>query len=341
MSMVYHEDFLQITQTQGHPECPERLASIMSYLDLNELEIENLAFEPASEDDLLAVHTQELIDYLKHFDPGTMVQEPFADTFYHAHTFEMARLAAGGGLAAANHAYEKREPGFALLRPPGHHATQSLSGGFCYLNNIAIAAASLLKKVEKVAIVDVDVHHGNGTNDIFLGTDKVLFFSTHQWGIYPGTGPAEQVGEGEGEGFNVNVPLFSRSGDVTFLEAYGKIAAPILEQYKPDMILVSLGLDAHYLDPLASLTLSSSGYLDILEMLKEKAEKLCEGRIAFFLEGGYNLHALADVVVSAIARFHGQPLETRLNEVFDGDGIGIERVEHALAIQKKYWDLNG
>ena len=137
----------------------------------------------------------------------------------------------------------------------------------------------------------------------------------------------------------MNIPLFSHSGDVTILEEYRGIAAPILRQYKPDVILVSLGLDAHYLDPLASLTLSSRGYMEVLTLMSDIAGELCDGRIAFFLEGGYNLHALADVVGSAIARFHGQDLATKFEEVADTEGLGADRVEHALEIQKKYWKL--
>lgn len=335
MSVVYHEDFLKQTQTYGHPECPERLSSILSYLDANEVDAEILIPEPATAEDVLRVHTNEHVEFLRDFGEGHMDM----DSYIWPHTYDMSMLAAGGALLAANRAFERKESCFALLRPPGHHATRFNGGGFCYINNIAVAAASMVNKGRKVAIADVDVHHGNGTNDIFLDTDKVLFISTHQWGIYPGTGPPDQVGAGDGEGFTVNIPFMSRTGDATFLEAYRTIAAPILKQYEPDILLVSLGLDAHYLDPLASLTLSSRGYFEILSLLKEIADSACEGRIAFFLEGGYNLHALADVVGSAVSRFNGQHLETKYNEVADFDGIGAEMVNLAKEIQEKYWQL--
>ncbi|KYK27886.1 MAG: hypothetical protein AYK23_02025 [Candidatus Proteinoplasmatales archaeon SG8-5] len=333
--MVFHEDYLQQTQTYGHPECPERLASIMGYLESNKVEPVTLKLEPAEVSDILEVHTPDYVDFLQSFGEGHMDM----DSYVWPHTYEMALLAAGGALVAAKHAYEKMDTCYALVRPPGHHATRFKGGGFCYFNNISVAAASLLKKVDRVAIVDVDVHHGNGTNDIFLDTDRVLFISTHQWGIYPGTGPAEQTGSDNGEGFTVNIPLLSGSGDATFLAAYRRIALPILEQYKPDMILVSLGLDAHYLDPLSSLTLSSDGYVGILDMIEEKARELCEGRIAHFLEGGYNLNALADVVGSRIAKSEGRSIPTQFNEAIDTDGAGIERVERAIEVQKQYWKL--
>ncbi len=339
MKVAYHDDFLRITQTPGHPECPERLSGIMGYLDENRLKVERLEFEKAVPEDVLAVHSQELVDFLKDFEAGTMFQEPFADTFYHPHTYEMALLAAGGGIGAANHAYAHREPTFALLRPPGHHATRFQSGGFCYINNIAVAAQHLLKKAGKVAIVDIDVHHGNGTHDIFLDRKDVLFISTHQWGIYPGTGPADQTGTGDGSGFTVNIPLGAHSGDSTFGAALNKIILPILTQFGPDAILVSLGADAHYLDPLASLTLSSKGYLEIMTGIAKFAEEECENRWSVFLEGGYHIPALADVVGSSLAMASGTPVSTGFNEVSDTETIGARCVSEAIEIQSKHWNL--
>lgn len=335
MAIIYHEDFLKLTQTMGHPECPERLSSILSYLEMNQVDAGTISPQPATREDVEAVHTSAYLNFLRDFGEGHMDM----DSYVWPHTYDMAMLSAGGALAAADHAFDKGKPAFALLRPPGHHATGYRGCGFCYINNIAVAAAHLLKKVEKVAIVDVDVHHGNGTNDIFLDSDELLFISTHQYGIFPGTGPAEQVGDGKGQGYTVNIPFDSRTGDGTFLEAYRKIVMPILEQYEPDVMLVSLGLDAHYLDPLASLTLSSRGFMEILTLLNDLAGERCQGRIAFYLEGGYNLHALADVMGCAISQFHGGELSTHYNEVQDMDGLGLDRVKYALDIQKKYWDV--
>jgi acetoin utilization deacetylase AcuC-like enzyme len=335
MTVVYHEDYLKLTQNYGRPECPERLSSIIDYLENNQVEVETLIPEPTTLEIVSDVHNTEYLEFLRDFGQGHMD----ADSYVWPHTYDMAMLSAGGGLLAAHTAFETGEPSFALVRPPGHHATRHNGGGFCYINNIAVAAEELLKKVDKVAIVDVDVHHGNGTNDIFLDRKDVLFASTHQIGIYPGSGMAQQVGVDKGEGFNVNIPLDSRSGDATFLEAYRNLITPIMKQYKPGIILVSLGLDAHYLDPLASLTLSSRGFLEVLNLLRGLSKELCEGRIAFFLEGGYNLEAIADVVGCAISRFHGGDLSTKFNEVYDTDSIGLDRVNEALDVQKGYWDL--
>src|SRR5206468_467314 len=152
----------------------------------------------------------------------------------------------------------------ALVRPPGHHAGPDYGGGFCYLNNVAVAAAEQAAAGRKVAILDYDAHHGNGTRDIFADSSSVLYVSTHQFGIYPGTGPAEDVGTGEGRGFTVNIPFTAGCGDASYRAAADSIIEPILTAVRPDVILVSLGIDAHYRDPLTSLTLSSPAYVDLM-----------------------------------------------------------------------------
>ncbi len=335
MKIVYHEDYLKQTQDYGHPECPERLTSILSFLETNQVNVEVITPESATPEDIRSVHSPEYVEFLREFGQGHM--DP--DCYVWPHTYDMAMLAAGGATAAAKHTFDRREPSFALLRPPGHHATEHHGGGFCYINNIAVAASSLLKMFEKVAIVDIDVHHGNGTNDIFLSNNRVLYISTHQWEIYPGTGPAEQTGDGPGEGYTVNIPLCAHSGDATFQAVYQNIVIPILQQYRPDMLLVSLGADAHYMEPLASLTLSSAGYMEVISMLSGLAREKCENRIAFFLEGGYNLQALAEVVGGAISAIHGQDISTHYNEALDTNILGNDWMERAIATQRKHWEL--
>ena len=336
MKIVYHDDFLQQTQGPGHPECPERLGAIMQYLDEHDIRPPMIEPEPAQLSDILKVHSDEYLEYLKNFGRGQLD----GDTSVLPHTYEMALLSAGGGLAAARNTLEHNEPTYALLRPPGHHATRDMGMGFCYINNVAVAAEWLRTKVEKVAIVDIDVHHGNGTNDTFLDRPDVLFISTHQWGIYPGTGPAEQTGTGDGNGFNVNIPLGSRSGDSTFMEASQHIIQPILRQYQPDVVLISLGVDAHYMDPLASLTLSTKGYLELLKDIASIADEICQNRYAVFLEGGYNIAALAETVGGAMAQSWGMQSVTRFNEVMDTECQGASYVEEAHFIQSDHWHLN-
>ena len=335
MKAVYHEDFLQQTQGYGHPESPERLTAIMDYIDINEIQPEIITPEPAEIDDILAVHSETYLDYLKNFGRGMLD----GDTSVFPHTYEMAMLSAGGGLAAAKNMLEHNEPTFGLLRPPGHHATNNMGMGFCFINNIAVAANWLRKKVDKVAIVDIDVHHGNGTNDSFLDRSDVLFISTHQWGIYPGTGHHEDIGDGEGEGYTVNIPLPSRSGDSTFDAASKKIILPILRQFEPDAILISLGGDAHYMDPLASLTLSSKGYLDIINDISGIASEVCDNRYAVYLEGGYNVHALAELVGGAMAQSQAQKPEFKFTDISDQEVRGADYLEEIIAVQSKYWEL--
>lgn len=335
MKIVYHEDYLKQTQYAGHPECPERLASIMKLMYAEGIDGRTIAPEPASVDEVGKVHTREYMELLEHFGRGRLD----ADTSVYPHTYQMAMLAAGGGLAAVQNMLDHREPTFALLRPPGHHATASNGMGFCYFNNVAIAAERLLAKLGKVAIVDIDVHHGNGTNDAFLERSDVLYISTHQWGIYPGTGPAKQVGAGEGEGYTVNIPMGPHCGDATFRAAQEKLIIPILKEYGPEAILISLGGDAHYMDPLSSLTLSSKGYVEVVESLAKAADDMCEGRWAVFLEGGYNVAALADTMVSCMGIASGQRRKTEFNEVSDAELVGAEWIEEALAVQRRHWNL--
>jgi acetoin utilization deacetylase AcuC-like enzyme len=265
------------------------------------------------------------------------------NTYHHDESYELACLAAGGGLLAANLAYTEKRPTFVIPRPPGHHAEASSSGGFCYFNNIAIAAqASLDRKkspAERVAIIDIDVHHGNGTHDIFFNRNDVLYISTHQWGIYPGTGHAELVGDKAGEGYTVNIPFHSGAGDSSFELAYQQIIEPILKQHKPSMMLVSIGTDAHYRDPLAGLALSSEGYFSISEKMIKLSKQICDSKIAFFLEGGYDTSALAEIVTAILARFENKTSELEYTEIRDKKHIGEDVINKTIDVHKKYWDL--
>lgn len=335
VKFVYHEDYMKPTQGPGHPECPERLGAIMSYMEQNDIDAGSILPGPAETDDVITVHSAEYLDLLRNFGRGRLDM----DTAVYPHTYEMAMLAAGGGIAAVKNMLDRREPTFALLRPPGHHATREMGMGFCYINNVAVAANWLRKKLDRVAIVDIDVHHGNGTNDTFLDRPDVLYISTHEWGIYPGTGPAVQTGTGKGEGFTVNIPLCGQSGDATFRSAREKIILPVLAQFKPDAILISLGGDAHYMDPLSSLTLSSRGYIDTVTAISKLAEETCENRWAAFLEGGYNIRALADTVGACMAMASGENPETCYNEASDTETVGADWVSEARAIQSEHWEL--
>jgi acetoin utilization deacetylase AcuC-like enzyme len=223
------------------------------------------------------------------------------DTFTSPESHEVALLAAGAAIDAARHAWQAADPTLALVRPPGHHAEPERAMGFCLYNSIAVAAAALRAEgAARVAIVDIDVHHGNGTQAAFYSDPTVLFVSSHQFPYYPGTGAANETGAGAGEGFTVNVPMPAGAGDTEFEAVYGSIIVPALERFQPEVILVSAGFDAHELDPLGGLRLTTSGYTGLVARLDDVATRVCGRRLALVTEGGYHLVALRECLDGAI-----------------------------------------
>jgi acetoin utilization deacetylase AcuC-like enzyme len=220
-----------------------------------------------------------------------------ADTFTSPESFEIALLAAGAAVQAAEHAIAHREPAFALVRPPGHHAEHHAAMGFCLFNNIAVAAAhAVARGLERVAIVDIDVHHGNGTQWMFYDDPRVLYVSTHQFPFYPGTGAADEVGRGDGAGFTVNVPLEAGATDEDYDVVYRDIVAPVVGEFAPQLLLVSAGFDAHERDPLAGMRMTERGYASVVRRLMQVAP---DGAIGLVTEGGYDLGALASCLDAA------------------------------------------
>lgn len=337
MTIVFHERYLD--HRQGgfmHPESPERLEGTISRLKKEGLWKDVLTPGPAKMEDLLLVHTEEYLDMLKNFGEGPL--DP--DTYMRADTWDIALLSAGGGILAGDTAYECGKPVMALLRPPGHHATPSRAMGFCYLNNIAISAAKIVKERKgRVAIIDIDLHHGNGTMEMFEDREDVLYVSTHQYPHYPGTGGIGEIGEGKGKGYTVNIPLPTGAGDATFDYAFDKIIEPVVRQFTPIIILVSIGGDSHYSDPLGGLTLSSEGYIRLANRMQKMANDLCKGRIAYFLEGGYNVDALAEVLTGIVASFEGKTTKYTLNDVSDKDCEGKGAVDKEAETLKGVWKL--
>jgi acetoin utilization deacetylase AcuC-like enzyme len=335
MAIVLHDTYMARTQPDGHPESPARTEAIVRKLGELGLLGEPVRPDAAAEGELALAHDPGYLRELARCGEGYL--DP--DTYLMPDGYQLALNAAGGALAAARGSYGEKKPWFALTRPPGHHAGRAHSGGFCYLNNAALAAAVLLPEVHRVAIVDYDVHHGNGTSEIFYGSHDVLYVSTHQWGIYPGTGHYAETGEGRGEGYTVNIPLPPGSGDATFRAAFDEVIHPVVEGFKPGAIIVSLGVDAHYRDYLASLTLSSKGYVGLCARTIELARKACQSRLAFVLEGGYNLEALAEVVAGTVMAFEGKETELQFNDVSDTECVGRQAVDAARMVHAEKWGL--
>jgi len=281
----------------GHPESPQRLVAIRDRLERGGTRDRLLAIapEPAPLAALAAVHDSAYVEALRRACERAPVRlDP--DTIVSAGSWDAALLSAGGGLAAVDAVFDGRvRAAFVATRPPGHHAERDQAMGFCLFNNIAVAARHAQDRhgIERVAIVDWDVHHGNGTQHVFEEDDTVLYISTHQWPFYPGTGARHERGRGRGLGCTLNVPLPAGSGDAVYQRAFETEVIPALERFRPDLVLVSAGFDAHEHDPLAGMALTTEGYRRLTTLLRDAAVTLCGGRLVSLLEGGYDLEALA------------------------------------------------
>lgn len=310
MSTSYVYDPLYLEHNRpGHVERRERLEKTVHVLQERGLldRLVKVGATPVAMDCLLEVHLQQYVEQAKQVSEGGGGNlDP--DTYVNKRTYEVALLAAGGLLNLLEAILEgQAENGFALVRPPGHHALPGRGMGFCIFNNIAVAAKYALKKkgLSRILIVDFDLHHGNSTNDIFYDSDNVLYFSTHQYPFYPGTGHWDNIGTGVGEGFTVNVPLPAGVGDDGYARIFDELLYPIAERYCPELILVSAGYDAHWADPLGMMQLSATGYSYLARTLRQMAEELCRGRLAFTLEGGYDLGALAYSIAATLQSLLG------------------------------------
>jgi len=313
-------------------EVPRRFPAAVAGIEEAEragLPVERLPCEPAGEDALLRVHTHEYVGRLRelsgagggHLDP---------DTALGPGSFEVAALVSGAACAAVDSALAG-EAAFAVGRPPGHHAGAGYAMGFCLFNHVAVAAAHARSLgVGRVVVLDWDVHHGNGTQDVFYADGEVLYLSVHRSPFYPGTGEAEEVGENEGLGFNVNVPLPGRSGEDVYAAAFAGVLVPVLREYEPGLLIVSAGYDAHASDPLGGMGLEADSFARFAALLSATCRETGAPSPAFVLEGGYDLDALARSVAATVrGAYDGPP-----GWEYAG---GVRPVERSRAALAPFW----
>jgi acetoin utilization deacetylase AcuC-like enzyme len=313
---VFHPLSLHHLTGSDHPERPERVLAIRDRLKDGGVlaELEQLQPEPV---EIRWLHEVHQADYVRRVAKACADGRPVvdsADTAISPGSWQAALLAAGGALQAVDRVMSGEwVNGFVACRPPGHHAERNVAMGFCLFNNVAVAAAYLRAHhgLDRVAIVDWDVHHGNGTQHLFEGDPAVYYASLHQWPLYPGTGRAQERGRGAGVGTTLNCPMDPGAGDDAYLQAMEEQILPALEQFAPQAILVSAGFDAHRDDPLSATEVSGEGYRRMSRLVLELAAKTCEGRLVSLLEGGYDLRALAASVEIHIQEMRRCPATSR------------------------------
>lgn len=349
-AVMYTHKYLDHDTGPDHPETSDRLRVIMQELNRSGLlktrKCSILTPKPAKLKDLELVHEPDYIELVQKTCSSGGGLLDIGDTVVSVESCKVAFLAVGGVLDAVNLvANGKARNAFALVRPPGHHAGPYYALGFCLFNNVAIAAAHLLRRLglNRVLILDIDAHHGNGTQEIFYDTKKVLYVSLHQDPRgFPGTGFMDETGEGEGLGYTVNVPFPLRVDDRLYNKGFDQIAAPIIQQYKPQFILVSAGFDGHYTDPVGSLSLSMQGYSEVFSKILNLASQLCNGKLVVTLEGGYSLNFLGKMSTSAIARMAGIAYRVRDKSPVAHPNIR-KKAEQVLSnvrrIQSSFWQL--
>ena len=323
----------------GHPERPERVEEIRKlWTDAGVWEKATLVTPSHVPPEILHnVHDPGYLKLLQ--DSSERGQRLDMDTYITPASWQLALNAVGGGISVAEKVWEREaKRGFALCRPPGHHATTNQAMGFCLMNNISIAAEYVLqvKGAEKIAIIDIDLHHGNGTQDIFWSRGDVFFFSIHQFPLYPYSGRLDETGSNAGEKTTANIPFFPQAGDKAREAALNDIILPLLDKFQPNMILISAGFDAHWRDPLGHQLVSAEGYGSFISQLASWADNRCDGRMVVILEGGYDLEAGATSALAITQAMLGLPWE---------DPIGKSpipedsRWEAILKEAKTIWDL--
>ncbi len=307
MYVIYDDFYLKHYNEPQHPENPNRLVAIKKALDNWNLK-NRIAFKkprPATDKEIEMVHDRSYIQKVKNLSQRGDISYLDLDTAVTEYTYSCALLAAGGcfeGLDLIFSSGDKFSEFFAVIRPPGHHAFKNAGSGFCIFNNAALSAryARIKYDIKKIAIIDFDAHHGNGTQDFFYDDSSVFYISFHQYPHYPGTGNYDEIGSGKGRGFNMNFPFMPQTGDPDYLTAMIDIVIPIMEKFNPELFLVSAGYDSHFLDTLSSLGLVEESYYKMMYIISYLSHKYCRDRIGILLEGGYEYNATARSVLETI-----------------------------------------
>ena len=335
VGIVRDEIFLEHITDDYHPENPKRLEHI--YAMLSSIDKDGITYTSpriAAHGEIALIHDRAYIESIAATD-GKMQRRLDPDTVTSPKSYEAACKAAGGVLELADLLFTSQiKNGFALVRPPGHHAEKNRAMGFCLFNNIAIGARYLEEKygLSRILLVDFDLHHGNGTQHSFYNSSKVLYVSTHQYPYYPGTGWYNEVGEGEGKGYTANIPLSYGMGDDDYEYAFREIVIPLAEAYKPEIVLVSAGFDSYYNDPLGGMTVTEGGFASMTRILLDIAGKHSDGKLLCSLEGGYDLNGLTTSVKAVIMELKGTPIYTPDKKISPSDEIkeSVTNVKKAL-----------
>ncbi len=338
--VIFSTEFRKHDPGEGHPESKARVDAVARALGAAELagKLESIAPRPAEKEHILLVHWQHLYDEVM-ATRGKDRTYLDSDTVASRDTAEVAHLAAGAVITGIERVMEgKLDNAFALSRPPGHHAKPDKAMGFCFFNNVAVGAMFALKRYQfrRILVIDFDVHHGNGTQKAFYTSPEVLYVSTHQSPHYPGTGALAEAGKDEGEGFTLNVPMPAGLGDREYLRVFREIVVPVGLEYRPELVLVSAGFDAHRDDPLGGMKMTREGYAAITSEILRLARATCQGRAVFALEGGYNLVALEKSVVSVLGVMTGE----KSSEIEVGDA-GSDLIREVRGLHGGYWSSLG
>jgi acetoin utilization deacetylase AcuC-like enzyme len=338
--LIHSDRFLDHQPPPGHPERVER-GEVMQSVAVAWKQRGRIvqAPRPATLTELRRVHGDAHLATIDRTAGRAVSLDP--DTYTSPASRDVALLAAGAAIAGVEIIVQSRATRvLALVRPPGHHAERDRAMGFCLFNNVAAAAAhALTLGMERVVVMDYDVHHGNGTQWIFYDDPRVLYISTHQYPFYPGTGAARDVGSGKGAGFTLNVPLEAGSTDGDYAEVFKALVIPVIDQFRPELLLISAGYDAHERDPLARIRLSTSGYAGLTNALCDAADRHCHGRVVAVTEGGYDLTALKACLESTITVLDGGPVPPPGDTPLAATSRSLSAIAAVRAAHAKYWKL--